>query len=94
MQPRLPEIHIASRPCIALPALRVRREAPMADAIVGRYLSINDVIAETSLSRTTIYRMIRKGDFPASIQLSAQRVAWDSAALQTWKNERASGPPI
>ncbi|MEJ2410834.1 MAG: AlpA family phage regulatory protein [Novosphingobium sp.] len=65
----------------------------MADAIIGRYLSISDVMAETSLSRTTIYRMIRKGEFPASVQLSAQRVAWDSTALQAWKMQRASGLP-
>ncbi|MYL96405.1 AlpA family phage regulatory protein [Novosphingobium sp. FGD1] len=66
----------------------------MRNAASGRFLRINDIVAETSLSRSTIYRMVAKGQFPAPVQLSANRVAWMEGAVQGWKNQQAGGPPI
>jgi len=68
--------------------------ARMADAILGRGLTIHDVVAATSLSRATIYRMIKRGDFPNRIRLSENRVAWSENAVRKWMNERIASPPI
>lgn len=57
-------------------------------ADMGRFLAIRDVVSETSLSRATIYRMIAKGQFPAPVKVSAQRVAWIEGAVQRWKNQQ------
>ena len=57
----------------------------------GRFLTIKDVINETSLSRATIYRMIAKGQFPPSIQISAGRVSWREDAIESWKNQLVQG---
>ncbi len=35
-----------------------------------------EVLTRTGLSRTTIWRKIRRGDFPAPIQLGANSVGW------------------
>ncbi|QDK34514.1 helix-turn-helix transcriptional regulator [Sphingomonas sp. IC081] len=56
----------------------------------GRFLKITDVVNETSLSRATIYRLVAKGEFPAPIRVSAQRVAWVEDAVQGWKAQQAS----
>lgn len=65
----------------------------MSDVTPGRFLRITDVVAETSLSRATIYRMIRTGGFPAPIQVSANRVAWTERDLLGWKRRQLGTPP-
>lgn len=52
---------------------------------VGRLLSVKDVTKETSLSRTTIFRRVRDGQFPKSISLGGNRVARSAAAVKEWK---------
>lgn len=57
---------------------------------LGRLLSVKDVMKETSLSRTTIFRRVRDGQFPKSIPLGGKRVAWSAAQVEQWKQERAA----
>lgn len=61
-----------------------------APARSNRFLKITDVVAETSLSRATIYRLIAKGDFPSPIRVSPQRVAWSESSVQGWKDQQAN----
>lgn len=57
----------------------------------GRLLKISDVIREVSLSRATIYRMIERGDFPRSHQISPMRVVWREDEIEAWKQEALNG---
>jgi prophage regulatory protein len=61
----------------------------------GQMLKIGQVVAETSLSRRTIYRLIGQGQFPRSRKLSPQRVAWSAEEIDAWKRGcpiNAGGP--
>jgi len=40
------------------------------------YISIEEVVRMTSLSRSTIYRLIKQGKFPAPHQLSSGRIGF------------------
>lgn len=40
------------------------------------------------LSRTTVWRMQRSGDFPAAVQVSRGRVGWWESELTAWKLAR------
>ena len=42
----------------------------------------------TSLSRTTVWRQIRAGAFPAPIKISPGRVAWRESDVVAWLNAR------
>ena len=42
------------------------------------------VMAETGLSRTSIYRLIKKGAFAKPVNLGVRAVAWNSSAVQEW----------
>jgi prophage regulatory protein len=42
------------------------------------------------LSRTTIWRMHRRGDFPQPVPVSPGRVLWDEAAVEAWIESRLS----
>lgn len=45
---------------------------------------VSEVTAATGLSRSSIYRAIRSGEFPKPIKISASRVAWIEDELEGW----------
>ena len=53
-----------------------------------KVLTIKEVITVTGLGRSTIYRMIPEGEFPKQIKLSRGRVAWRTADIEQWIDER------
>lgn len=50
-------------------------------------LSRDEVLKRTSLSRATLYRKERVGEFPQAVQLSTNRVAYDAEAVDSWIRE-------
>jgi len=49
-----------------------------------RLLRIDEVQSLTSLGRTKIYGMVRRGDFPAPIPLSPRCARWSESEVQAW----------
>ena len=49
-----------------------------------RLLSRGDVLKRTSLSRATLFRRERAGEFPKAVRISPNRVAYDSEAVDIW----------
>ncbi|OOH88700.1 hypothetical protein BMT54_08335 [Pasteurellaceae bacterium 15-036681] len=49
-----------------------------------RFLRLEDVIAKTGLKRSTIYSKIKSGEFPKSIAISANSVAWLESEINHW----------
>jgi prophage regulatory protein len=48
------------------------------------------VIQATGLGRSTIYRMVASGAFPAPFQVGLRAVAWRWADLDRWSESRRS----
>ena len=48
------------------------------------------VYERTSLSRSTVWRMVRAGAFPAPVKISENRIAWNSLAIDNWIESRQS----
>jgi len=46
------------------------------------------VTERTSLSRTTLWRLVRRGEFPKPVQVSPGRVAWSEASVNAWIAEK------
>ena len=42
----------------------------------------------TGLSRSTIYLMMSRGEFPKPVHLGARAVGWPEAAISEWLNSR------
>lgn len=42
----------------------------------------------TGLSRSTIYDLMGKGQFPRPVKLTAKAVAWPESAVSDWLNSR------
>ena len=53
-----------------------------------RMLRVNEVVVLTGLSKTTLWRLERKGDFPARRQLSPGAVGWFRISVLKWLEDR------
>ena len=54
-------------------------------------LSERRVCEITSLSRTTLWRLRHRGEFPNPISLTAGRKVYSSDAIDAWIKERVEG---
>ena len=52
--------------------------------IPDRILRIKEIIEMTGISRTTIWRMERKGEFPARVKLGENSVGWRESEVNNW----------
>ena len=51
-------------------------------------IRIDEVVKLTSLSRSSIWRLEQKGEFPARVKLSSSRVGWIRSTVTDWVNSR------
>lgn len=58
--------------------------------MVERHYRRRAVEQITGLSRSSIYDLISKGDFPKPIKLSKRAVAWRESDLGDWLERRAT----
>jgi prophage regulatory protein len=49
-----------------------------------RALRLRQVLEKTGLSRSQLYRLIGRGDFPAGVPLSEHVRAWDEWGIDDW----------
>lgn len=56
---------------------------------VERLFTVQEVVKITTLSRTTIYRMLDAGTFPRPIHLSPNRIGWRASVIARWQAERS-----
>lgn len=59
-----------------------------------RFLRLPTVMDMVGRSRTTIYRDVQAGLFPAPVRIGARSIAWDSTEIEKWQAQRiaASAP--
>ena len=55
-----------------------------------KFYRVNDLVSLTGLSRSTIFRLVDKGEFPKPIKLSTRIVGWEEEALSRWKEDKVS----
>ncbi|WP_322414340.1 helix-turn-helix transcriptional regulator [Mesorhizobium huakuii] len=49
-----------------------------------RIVRLKTVLARTGLSRSTIYRKIAEGTFPAQIKISVNGAGWQESDVNRW----------
>lgn len=58
-----------------------------------RILSALEVCTRLGISRTTIWRLIRRRQFPTALRLSPGRVGWPESQLAAWIASRSPKGP-
>ncbi|MBX9898009.1 MAG: AlpA family phage regulatory protein [Qipengyuania sp.] len=56
----------------------------MTTAAPDRFLRLSAVLAQTGLSRTTLYRKVRLGTFPRQIKISERCSGWRESSVCKW----------
>ena len=59
---------------------------PVTDHILRR----REVEQRVGLSRSTLYRLMDKGEFPKAIKLTAHAVGWKASDIEQWLNSRCA----
>ena len=57
-----------------------------------RIMRIPEVVEVTGLSKTTIWRRVKSGDFPAPVRLGSlatRSIGWRSGQVQEWLDTRS-----
>ncbi|HEX2813613.1 MAG TPA: AlpA family phage regulatory protein [Sphingopyxis sp.] len=49
-----------------------------------RIIRLKTVLARTGLSRSTLYRKIAEGTFPAQLKISIHGTGWHESAVNRW----------
>ncbi|MCI9689792.1 AlpA family transcriptional regulator [Vibrio parahaemolyticus] len=55
-----------------------------------RLIRLKEVMDQTALSRSAIYRKMKAGEFPQSVSLGDRAVAWVESEVQEWILEKVS----
>lgn len=53
-----------------------------------KFMRLNDVKAATGLARSTVYKYVKQGFFPAPVSLGGRSVAWVEVEVQAWIADR------
>jgi prophage regulatory protein len=53
-----------------------------------RFLRLRDVMETTTLCRSSIYNLIKAGDFPSNYTVMGKRKAWLESEVQAWVRDK------
>jgi prophage regulatory protein len=56
-----------------------------------RALRISSVLDKVGISRTQLYRLIERGQFPQQFHLSERTAVWDEAEVDAWLSAKHEG---
>jgi len=56
--------------------------------MIEQHLSLEDVLEKLNMSRTTLYELRARKDFPLPIKLSKRRIVWSQSSIEQWLSER------
>lgn len=56
-----------------------------------RLLRLPQVREKTGISTTQVYRLVKRGKFPAPFKLSERVTVWNEAEIDAWLAERLPG---
>jgi prophage regulatory protein len=82
---------------LALSGLSRRQKQPAGGSVAmrepDRIVRLKTVLARTGLSRSTIYRKIAEGTFPAQLKISTNGTGWHESEVNRWIADPVSWRP-
>jgi prophage regulatory protein len=72
------------------------KHSPERESIVSTLaiLRLPAVKARVAFGRSTIYELIKRGDFPKPRRISSRAVGWDSREIDAWIEEHLASSPV
>ncbi len=50
-----------------------------------KFIGRRKVLSEVPFSNSTLWRMVKAGEFPAPVKISDRKVAWIESEIEDWK---------
>lgn len=72
----------------------LQAEVPTVPRVTDRILRLAAVKDRVGLSRATIYRRIKKKEFPANVSLGGYAVGWLESEINGWIAARGTGGAV
>ena len=69
----------------------IAKERNNSTQTLAAFYSPRHTSERTTLARTTLWRMVRRGEFPAPIRISPGRVGFPVDLVEAWIQERLEG---
>jgi prophage regulatory protein len=66
---------------------------PDPPAPIAMFLRLPDVLALLSTSKTTLYKLMRDGEFPRPIRYTPGYVVWPKQEVADWIERHGGAPP-
>lgn len=60
----------------------------------SKLMKLNEVLAETRMAKTKLYRLIKEGRFPAQIEHGDGSVVWARAKIEEWIDNLIKGEKV
>ena len=57
-------------------------------AEVEKFYRLPEVVELTGCSRSTVYELMQRGEFPKAVKVGPKSVAWPASDLAAWQRER------
>jgi prophage regulatory protein len=64
----------------------------MAKTMSTRLIRLPELLQRVPLSRSTIYLMAAKGEFPAPVKIGPRAVAWPESLIDKWTEAKIGAP--
>lgn len=64
------------------------RRVTMTAPITNQLIRLPEVKRKTGLSRSTVYRLCKLGQFPQSVLISIRAIAWHASEIDAWISGR------
>lgn len=61
----------------------------MQKLVAEKYLRRRAVLEMVGFSTTTLYDMMKRGEFPRPVKITSKAVAWPESAIAQWQADRA-----
>ena len=58
-----------------------------------RLYDTDEVLEITGLSKSVLYEMVARGEFPAQVRISPRRVAWHRTDIEKWLESLPQATP-
>lgn len=73
-----------------MPMVHTAPSTPGAHPVIprDRLLRLPEVVSITGISKSTIYELMRKGQFPRHVKINRRMTAWTESAVLQWVQDR------
>jgi prophage regulatory protein len=77
-----------------VPADLAKRLAKPAGRVKPRFYRLTDLVTLLSVSRSSVYRWIKEGQFPQQTHVGARISVWNADDVDAWITARHRGEPM